>query len=89
MTEPLIPGTTDVKELAKELREMADRMEKNADADFGGAFVVIPPAGGEIIKTLILDNKQDPAQYWAMLKTKCEMALAGLDEMARNTRVFR
>lgn len=89
MTEPLIQGSTDIKQLAAELREMADRMELNANASFGGAFVIIPPAGGEVIKTLIIDSKQDPAQYWSIIKTKADMALMGLDEQQRNTRAFR
>lgn len=88
MTEPLIKGASNVGELAKELREMADRMEKNADGQFGGAFVVIDP-NGNVVKTLIIDNKQDPAQFWSILKTKCDMALLGLDEMQRNQQGYR
>lgn len=84
MTENLIAGGTDVFELAKQLRQMADRMETNGNDSFGGCFVVLPPMGGEPLKTLILDSKQDPAQFFAILKTKCEIALASLDETQRN-----
>jgi len=84
MNQPLIDGqTADIKALADELRSMADSMELNGPASFGGCFVVLPPMGGEPIKTLILDSKQDPAQFWAILKTKAEMALASLDEQSR------
>lgn len=89
MSEPLVQGTTDVKALAQELRELADRMERNSDGSFGGAYVVIPPAGGDVIKMLILDSAKDPAQFWAVLKTRCEMVLAGLDEIQRNVRAYR
>ncbi len=88
MTESLIQGTTEVTKLAQELREMADRMEKNADGNFGGAFVVIDPAGN-VVKTLIIDSKQDAAQFWSILKTKCDMALGSLDEAIRQSRGFR
>jgi hypothetical protein len=84
MSEQLIEGqTANINTLAQELRSMADSLILNGPASFGGCFVVLPPMGGDPIKTLILDSKQDPAQFWAILKTKAEMALAGLDEIAR------
>lgn len=89
MTEPLIQNQSPITELAKELREMADRMEANGAEYFGGCFVVIPPQGGDAVKTLILDKAQDVAQFWALLKTKCDMALAGIDEQMRNVRGYR
>lgn len=84
MTDLIEGQTTDITALAKELRDMADRLELNGSGSFGGCFVILPPKGGEPIKTLILDSNQDLAQYWSILKTKAEMALMGLDEMARN-----
>ena len=86
----LIEGQkTDPESLAKELRDMADRLVLNGPDSFGGCFVVLPPMGGEPIKTLILDSKQDPAQFWSILKTKAEMALMGLDEISRNQQGYR
>jgi hypothetical protein len=86
MSEPLIqedpnsPGA-----LAQRFRDMADRMVLNGDKAFGGSFVIVPPKdGGAPIETLILDAKQDPAQFWAIVETKAKMALAGLDELSRN-----
>lgn len=85
VTEQLISGQqTDIEALAKELRDMADRLVLNGPDAFGGCFVVLPPMGGDALKTLILDSKQDPAQFWGILKAKSEMALMSLDEMARN-----
>ena len=68
---------------------MADAIERNAEYSFGGAFVVVPPAeAGEPIETLILDVKQDPAQFWMLLKTKCDLELAALDQKQRTNATF-
>lgn len=88
--QPLIENQqANVEALAQQFRDMAARLVLNGDKNFGGAFVVVPPAAGEPIHTLILDGNQDPAQFWAILKTKAEMALAGLDEQMRNQTAFR
>jgi len=69
---------------------MAAAIERNAEGSFGGAFVVIPPNSdaGEPIETLILDAKQDPAQFWMLLKTKCDLELAALDAKQRQQATF-
>ena len=88
--QPLIENQqANIETLAQQFLDMAARLKLNGDKNFGGAFVVVPPSGGDPIQTLILDGKQDPAQFWAILKTKAEMALAGLDEQQRNQQAFR
>lgn len=68
---------------------MADAIERNSDGAFGGAFVVVPPPnGGEPVETLILDNKQDPAQFWNLLMTKCQINLGELDQKQRAGQSF-
>ena len=89
LTEPLIQSQTEIGKLAQELREMAERMEKNGAEYFGGCFVVIPPQGNDPVKTLILDKSQDVAQFWGTLKTKVDMALSGIEEQLRATRGYR
>ena len=70
-------------------RSMADSIDRNAEGSFGGAFVVIPPPeAGDPLETLILDAKQDPAQFWMLLKTKCDLALAELDAKQRQNAAF-
>lgn len=85
MTEPLIQGSeSDPRKLAERLRRMAEKIELNDSASFGGAFVIIPPIGaGEPIETLILDGQQDPAQFFILLKSKIDSAIAGLDAAQR------
>ena len=70
-------------------RAMADAIERNTEGTFGGAFVVIPPAeAGEPIETLILDTRQDPAQFWILLKSKCEHEIATADDKKRQLSGF-
>ncbi len=89
MSENLIAGQdTNLAALTKELRDMADRIEANGVAYFGGCFVVLPPLGFDPLSALILDNKQDAAQFFGMLKTKCDIQLATIDEQQRNTRGY-
>ena len=84
-----VTDTSSVHELLKRFRAMADRMALNGDGNFGGAFVVVPPKeGGEPFETLILDSKQDAAQFWTLLKTKCDVALSELEQKQRATGTF-
>lgn len=70
-------------------RAMADAIERNEGDIFGGAFVVVPPPeAGDPLETLILDSKQDPAQFWMLLKTKCDIALGQLDQKQRAGQAF-
>lgn len=69
--------------------QMAEAIERNKDATFGGAFVVMPPGPEAVsVETLILDSKQDEAQFWNMLMTKCQMMLAEIDQRQRTAAVF-
>ena len=87
MNAPLIEKQTEVGKLAAEFREMADRMEQNGDSAFGGCFVVVD-SQGNMLKTLILDKSQDAGQFWTLLRTKCDMTIAGLDDAMRNQQAF-
>lgn len=70
-------------------RAMADAIDRNAEGSFGGAFVVVPPPdAGDPLETLILDSKQDAAQFWMLLKTKCDLELAALDQKQRTKATF-
>ena len=70
-------------------RQMGTRLDTNSQEAVGGAFVVVPPEnGGDPIETLILDSKQDAAQFWMLLKTKCDIALGELDAKQRQASTF-
>lgn len=75
--------------IADAFRKMAKRIDHNAADGFGGAFLIVPPAnGGDAIDTLILDTLQDPAQFWLLLKTKCDIQIQKLDNAARQSQAF-
>lgn len=92
MSEPLIQSKDNsVETLSRRFDAMGERMRHNKDSAFGGAFVICPPTaeGSEPIDTLILDSKQDIAQFWILLKAKAEQELSQLAQVQRNQGAFR
>ena len=67
---------------AERFRKMAERIDHNSDAGFGGACVVIPPAGsGDPIEVLLLDNAADPATFYSTVSTRLQLALDKIAEV--------
>lgn len=64
--------------MAKPFREMAERIEHNKDAPFGGAFVIIDKQGNKV-ETFILDEDLGLAQFWAIINTRCVMKLKDIE----------
>lgn len=88
MNDTLEPVT--IADLSIFFQAMVDQMKLNGNGPFGGAFVVVPPRnGGDPVQTLILDAAQQPAQFWSILKTRCDIELQRIDELARNQQAFR
>lgn len=78
-----------MSDLAAPFTSMAERISRNQDEGFGGAFVIVPPGEeAEPLVMLMLDNSNDPSLFWATLKTTCEMALHRLDEQNRGGNPF-
>ncbi len=74
---------------ATRFTEMAQRLEKNKGEQFGGAFVIVPPAeGGEPVSTVIFDNRQDPAQFWNLVLTRAQIMLGDLEQKQRAGQAF-
>lgn len=90
MNEPLIQKSTTVAETeAVRFDQMAARIRLNAEQGFGGAFVIAPPQnGGGAIETLLVDVRQDPVQFWTLLRSKCDVELDQLKDSAKNQRAF-
>ena len=63
-------------------KAMAERIERNADAKFGGAFVLLPPGDGEPFMSLMLDQ-EEAAIFWSALQTIANMAVQTLDTVQR------
>ena len=75
--EPEVPTN------AERFRKMAERIDHNKDAGFGGACVIIPPSGaGDPIEILMLDNSADLAQFFSTVATRVQRAV---DEASNNS----
>lgn len=59
---------------------MAQRIIHNADAKFGGACVIVPPAGGKPVELLMLDAAEDEGQFWATILTRIQTAIVEIDQ---------
>lgn len=73
------------KEIADQFRRMADRIEKNADEPFAGVALIVPPGDDpQTVELLKLDPHPDATAFWAELSGRCQDAVAGLTDAARN-----
>lgn len=81
-TQPERPKFADL------FRKMADAIERNEGADFGGAVVVVPPSGSPV-EILILNSQRDAAQFWGTLDATVKAALADLEDQSRNLQAYR
>jgi hypothetical protein len=75
-------------EEGERFRIMAERIDHNIKADyhFGGAAVIVPPAGSGIekpIELLILDDNADPAQFLSTIVTRIQIMLREIEDRAR------
>lgn len=69
-------------ENAQRFRQMAERIEATAEAEFGGAVLVVGP-DGEAIEYLLTDPKQDIAFFWLSVKSRVETIYAELQDKQR------
>lgn len=76
--EKINPADTFVK--------MAEQIQHNAGAPFGGAFVIHPPSGEEPLTALILTS--DPAQFWMMVSAKIQIRLREIELKEQNASAF-
>ena len=65
---------------AEILRAMADRIERNSEAEFAGCFVVIPPQtpdgrGGDTLEVLLIEPNPDAANFWTTAAYKLDNAV--------------
>lgn len=71
-------------------RRMADAIDHNKEAGFGGAAViVIPGMPDSAIEVLILDPKAQPAQFIATIATRLQVLQREADDKARQLQGFR
>ena len=68
--------------------KMAERIQHNEDAKFGGACVLVPPGGGKALELLMLDAAEDEGQFWATILTRIQTAIHDADQKKVQNRTF-
>ena len=76
---PLVEDKAATLAAALAFQRMTDRINKNRDADFGGAVVIFPPENGGDPVDMLMFTKQAPAAFWILLKTMVEARIVELD----------
>ena len=61
--------------LSEPFTRMAAQIDHNDTADFGGAFVVLPPTGGGALIQGCLLTSADPVQFWLLLQSQINKSL--------------
>jgi hypothetical protein len=74
---------------SERFRKMAERIDHNKDAGFGGACVFVPPQGmGDPIEILILDTGSEAAQFYSTVATRLQIALDKLTNQNQAAGVY-
>lgn len=86
MNQPLIEGQK--PDVATILRRMADHLDRNKDASFGGCAVIVPPSTNETIEVLILDSSGDAAQFLSTILTRIQNIQVDMAVVAKRQQTF-
>lgn len=73
------PIGEDNKKHSIPFNNMADRIERNADAGFGGAYVIIPPGDSAPMAVLLLNEQQSEAMFLNVLQWQIKNRLDELE----------
>lgn len=68
-------------------REIADKIDRNPETDFGGAFIIVPPDGEPVSGILV--GAPDLGVFWGAVKLKCDKAVDTIDDKQRQQQQFR
>ena len=74
------------KQISDVFRRMAEDIDHNSTRTFGGACVIYPPGGGELIEFLTVGTA-DLAQFYGTIQTRLTIQLAQLK--AQEGQAFR
>lgn len=66
---------------AELFRELADKIDRNPETDFGGAFLIVPPEGDAISGILV--GAADLGVFWGAVKLKCDLAVDAADKVSK------
>lgn len=68
---------------------MADRIERNDPAEFGGALLLVPPDGGDPVELLLIQPTRDLALFWSTVNSLVQIKAREFEEKARANDPFR
>jgi len=85
MTEPLIPQLGyDAEALAAAFDQMAAQIRLNKAGNFGGAFVLVPPAGiGMPTASLFMNSPGAGLIFWQALKSTVDDQINQIKDQQR------
>ena len=85
MTESMITQQGyDAEALAATFDQMAAQIRLNKNANFGGAFVLVPPPGvGAPVDSLIMNSQNASMQFWVNLKLIVDDTMTQLKDQQR------
>lgn len=66
---------TTATEAAKLFRDMADRLDRVSPAEFGGAFLIVPPEG-TVLDSVTVASAPTLMAYWASLGGQVDVAIS-------------
>ena len=67
-------------------RQLADKIEKNDEKDFAGAFLVVPPTGDSISSLLV--GEADIATFFGVVKSKIDIVINKIDAEEKQKNAF-
>jgi hypothetical protein len=74
---------------AEALRRMADHVERNAGAGFGGCVVIVPPeGGGDPIELLTICDTPDLTQFFGNISARITARVTELELLQQQRRAF-
>jgi hypothetical protein len=73
---------------ASYFRNMADQIDHNASAGFGGAFVIVAPGDDGAIELLQIASNVDSSMFWKNLDGMCKAKIEELDRKNRHGAAF-
>jgi hypothetical protein len=85
MSDPLVRREGfDAEALAATFDQMAAQIRLNKDANFGGAFVLVPPPGvGSPVDALIMNSTNASMMFWTNLQSIVSETIKALVEQQR------
>lgn len=71
---------------ADNFRQLADKIDKNDESDFAGAFMIVPPSGDPVQGFMV--GNADLATFWSVVKSKVEIIMVEINDKDRQASAY-